>query len=214
MVSPRNTPKGLAYAGAAGTVLLLGFALVATLPAGADHVPANKVAVAGSTIEILTTPITEGSTSQEALLLEATIRASQGIDLILQLTYECALWTDVGVIGNDQSEAVATVKSWVEIDGVAVPVTPDTEVSTVTLCNRAYGLQVLNADDEDQQIQQYLSTKASNAFNWAAVDLSEGLHDISVFGLLEAQVTGLGTAQAGIGSRTLIVEPVQLAGDA
>lgn len=198
-----------------GVALLVTFGLFAagSIPmANADHLPADKAVASGSAMEILGTPATEGSTSETVDLLSATVRSSNTIDLLLQVTLECALWTDITVIGNDESEAIATVNVWIEIDGVPVPVASEgeEEPGKVVFCNRAFKMATMNVDDEDQQIDQYLSTKAANSFNWMQVNVGSGVHEIVVKGELEAQVTGVGEAQAGIGKRTLIVEPLRL----
>lgn len=201
---------------------ILGVAVLVTLSlfvagsipmANADHLPADKAVASGSALEILGTPTNEGATSEQVELLNATVRSSNTIDLLLQVTLECALWTDITVIGNDESEAIATVNIWVEIDGVPVPVSDDDEESPgeVVFCNRAFKMATMNVDDEDQQIDQYLSTKAANSFNWMSFNIGSGIHNIVVMGELEAQVTGIGEAQAGIGKRTLIIEPLHLA---
>lgn len=43
--------------------------------------------------------------------------------------------------------------------------------------------------------------------------MGSGIHTVVVMAQLETEVTGVGEAKAGVGKRTLIVEPVKLAGD-
>ena len=196
----------VAFAG--GQVLLAG-------PAAATHQPADKMAVSASVLEVMSEPLNGGSSSETVELLRGTLRTSTPTDLVLRLSSECALWTDITVVGDTTSEAVATVKMWVEIDGVPVKVSSgDTgeEAGKVVFCNRAFKMTTLNWD-EDQTLETYLSTRSANAFNWMALNVGSGIHTVVVMAQLETEVTGVGEAKAGVGKRTLIVEPVKLAGD-
>ncbi|MBW3582643.1 MAG: hypothetical protein KY455_06035 [Euryarchaeota archaeon] len=200
------------------TVALLFLVVTGFLVQGVagDHQPADKAGVAASDIEILSTPVIDGSSSEEALLLSTTLKSSNPTDLILAVDLECALWTDVTVIGNDDSQAVATVKIWITIDGEPITVTSsseDDEPAKVVFCNRAYRMATTNVDDEDMQIDTYLSTRAAHGFTWVTLNVGSGTHEIEVWGQLDAEVTGTGMAKAGIGKRILVVEPVKLAND-
>lgn len=204
-------------------------ALAATLvgPATANHQPANKIAVAGSGLESMQVALVEGSTSEEISLMSSTLRSSNPTDLIFEVTAECALFTDVIIRtpaeagGTDSSEAVATVKVWVEIDGQPVAVaTDDTgeEAGKVVFCNRAqYSRVTIGPDDDDEddhEFEQYIRSKTANAFNWIALNVGSGIHQIEVKAQLEASVTGAGAAEAFVGKRTLVVQPEKLANDA
>lgn len=198
---------GLVAAGIAG-VALLG-------PATANHLPANKVSVSGSTVEVMSasfSPLAGGQSSEVVSLLSGTVRSSHLIDLLISATLECALWTDITTVGNNQSQAVATVKAWVEVDGEAVPVAGDDD-GKVVFCNRDYKRVTTNFDDENAQIQTFLRTRAANSFNWFALDLGYGVHTIELKAQLETEVQGTGNAKAAVGKRTLVVEPEQLAND-
>lgn len=203
------------------TAALLVGATVATWgpAASATHQPADKLAVAGSGLEILTSEVTEGGDSVEATILSGTLKISEPTDLIISVTAECALWTDIVTVGNDQSESVASVKIWVEIDGEPVAVAGDDteETGEVVFCNRAFKRETLEFDDEDATIKTFLRTRQANAFNWISInpsDLFDGnVHTVEVKAQLDAEVTGAGMAKAGIGKRTLVIEPVKLAND-
>jgi len=184
----------------------------------AIHQPADKVAASASTLQVMQVQLVEGMSSLPVSLLSGTLRASSPTDLILQVSAECALWTDVAVVGNGTSEAIATVEVWIEIDGVAVPVTSDPAAGgpdngKVTFANREFRLTTLNLD-EDDEIQLYLRTKAAHAFDWVRLNLGSGIHVIEVKAQLTAQVTGMGTAKALVEKRTLVAEPAKLANDA
>lgn len=183
----------------------------------ATHQPANKMAVSGSALAEMTVPVVEGSTSKTVTLLKGTLKTSNLTDLVISATAECALWTDVQTVGDGDSQAVATVKVWVEIDGVVVPVSADdkTEPGKVVFCDRAVRLVTVNLDDDDT-IKLFQRTRSANAFNWIRLNLGSAPspHVVELKALLEAQVTGVGMAKAEVGKRTLVVQPEKLAGDA
>lgn len=183
-------------------------------PAQANHQPADKMAVDGSTLAVMTTNVTEGEESKTVTLLSAEMRTSSTTDVIFQVTLECALWTDVTTVGNDESEAIATVEVWVEVDGEPVAISEDDTDGKAVFCNRAYKVVTTQFENENATIERYLSTRSANAFNWFAYDLGGDVHTIEVKGKLTAQAdSGLGTAtaKAAIGARTLVAEPVKLA---
>jgi hypothetical protein len=187
--------------------------------AGATHMPADKVGVSASAVEVMQTQLgLGGSSSGPVTLLSATMRNSSPTDLIIHLTGECALWTDI--ISPD-SEAAAQVTVWIELDGAAIPVTNDAngdgifgdpDDGKVVLCNRAFKISApLFLGDA---ISLFLKTRAANAFNWVALNVGSGIHTLQVKAQLDASVTGGTFAQAAVGKRTLVVEPAKLANDA
>jgi hypothetical protein len=184
-------------------------ALVVPLVAAATNGPsnaANKTAAAGSTVEFLS-PLAPATT-----ILATTIKTSAPQDLILSVTSECALWTTVATTGNDESIARATVQVWVEFDGVPVPVSGSGDDGKVVFCDRLHRQTVTDLDDDDARIEQYLATRTANGFNWLLPDAGSGVHTIEVKADLTSETTGADAlAQAGVGHRTLIVEPTHLA---
>ena len=68
--------------------------------------------------------------------------------------------------------------------------------------------------DGDDTIQLYLKTRAAHAFDWVRLNLGSGIHVIEVKAQLTAQATGMGTAKALVGKRTLVAQPAKLANDA
>lgn len=183
-----------------------------------NHQPANKVSVAASSLEVMTAPVMEGAVSEEHDLLGTEFRTSNPADLAIQVTLECALWTDVTVVGNGDSSAVAAVKVWVTLDGERLPVSADEpdddERGKVVFCNREYRMVISDLDDEDANHTMFLRTRSANAFNWIEIDAGSGVHTLTVTAQLEAQVDGVGTAKAIVGKRTLVVEPLHLTNDA
>lgn len=202
-------------------ILLLAVAVPSNLgPAEASHEPADKTAVTGSTMEVMESSTSDGSFSEEHTLLQTDMRTSSPTDLVISLSAECALWTDVTTIGNDDSEAVASVKAWVEIDGEPVTVTSDAgedDDGAVTLCNREFRVTTLQFEDEDATTERYLKTKQANAFNWIHLDAGSAVHNITVKAQLEGHAEaddGESRAKALVGQRTLVVDPVKLPHDA
>lgn len=181
-----------------------------------EHQPANKAGIAASSLEVMSVPVVEGSTSEEVTLLATSLKTPGPGDLALQVTAECALWTDVTVVGNDESQAIATVRVWIEKDGVALPVSADdtADVGRVVFCNRDYRVVTTQFEDEDATIEQFLRTRQANAFTWFDIDAGSGTHEYVVKAQLEAEVTGTGFAKAAVGKRTFLAEPVHLANDA
>ncbi len=198
-------------------VLATAFVVPSLMPdASAGHAPADKVAVSGSALEILSDVLEEeGSGSEEVVLLEGSMRASSPTDLIFQVTLECAIWTDVITIGNDESRSFAQVVVWGEIDGEPIPVSGDDTGAPgeVVFCNRTHRQTTSLFENENATIEQFLSTRSANAFNWMAIDVGSGIHTLTVKARLDTELDGMGMAQAGVGKRTLVVEPVKLAND-
>ena len=202
---------------AVGAVALV---LIARPEARATHQPADKINVSASIVEVMQTQMGLGeSSSGPVTLLSATFRNSTPTDLIIQVTGECALWTD---ITTPESEAAATVTVWVELDGVAVPVTSDSNADgvfddpddgKVVFCNRAFKISAPVVGPG--VVNLFQKTRSTHAFNWGALNVGNGIHTLVVKAQLDASVTGVGTfAQAAVGKRTLVVEPAKLANDA
>ena len=202
---------------AVGAVALV---LIARPEARATHQPADKINVSASIVEVMQTQAVLGAgSSGPVTLLSATFRNSTPTDLIIQVTGECALWTD---ITTPESEAAATVTVWVELDGVAVPVTSDSNADgvfddpddgKVVFCNRAFKISAPVVGPG--VVNLFQKTRSTHAFNWGALNVGNGIHTLVVKAQLDASVTGVGTfAQAAVGKRTLVVEPAKLANDA
>ena len=193
--------------------------LAVALPAQANHLPADKIGVSASAVEVMTataSPIGPVS-SGPVVLLQATLRNSTPTDLMIRFTGESALWTD---IVSPSSDAMASVKIWAEIDGSPVPVTSDAngdgvandpDDGRVVLANRDFRIASLISADV---ISLYLSTRNAGAFQWMALNVGSGIHNVVLKGQLDVQVAGAGLAKAAVGKRTLFVEPAKLANDA
>jgi hypothetical protein len=191
-------------------------------PSDAAGIPANKVAASGSSVE-------QVNADSDTLLLSETVKINNPTDLILGVTAECAIVTQVtnGANGTTQ-RAFGEVKIYVTIDGVPVPVAEDdADEGKVVFCNRAQEQQwtdssapVVGNDDSGDQLRQYLSSRNANGFNWMALNVGteypgtpagSNIHEIEVWAEWTVNATAQGLATAAVGNRTLILEPVKAA---
>jgi hypothetical protein len=207
-----------ALLGAVTLGLLLNFVIH---PAIAS-LPADKVVASGS-------KIVAAAPGTNVTLLSATMRSSAPTDAILNVSLECSILTAL-VTDNDHNSATAsgTIRVWVQVDGVTVPIndvsapgdhTPGVgnDSDSVTFCNREYSRTVVdqeNPQDGVDQISDYIKTKSSHSFQWLVLNLGAGVHSIAVKADLSTSQTDSATAEAYVGNRTLIVEPAKLANDA
>lgn len=195
----------------------LAFVTPMLTPASANHTPANKMAVAGSTLEVLRDESLLNTEPTTATILSGVMKASSPTDLVLQVTLECALWTTVATVGNEASEARATIKVWVEIDGAPVAVSGSEadadDAGKVVFCDRTHRQTVTDLDDDDARIEQFLKTRTANAFNWVALNVGNGVHTIEVIAELDTVADDAGQTMAAVGKRTLVAEPTKLAND-
>lgn len=188
------------------TAVLVGFFAIPTI---ADHQPADKIAVSGSAVEVVT-PYVDNT------VLTSTLKTSSPTDLIIQVTLECAIFTDTSVTvttekgtgkGNKESaESTARVEVWVTVDGEVLPVSSDdtgpapSDISLdddvppaagpgkVVFCHRTQGLEAdLDFESEEEInftselfIRTYQGTRSANAFNWVDLNLGSGEHVIEV----------------------------------
>jgi hypothetical protein len=203
-----------------GTALVLSFLAFLIASAGdratATHQPADKVIASGSKVEVF-------SPDQEVTLLKGTIRSSSTSDLMLHVTAECSLTTNVTTVGNDDQSAEGKVEVWVEIDGKPVGIN-NIGTSTTTseakddgkavFCNRAYHRKTSMFDDTNATIETFFRTQDANGFNWVALNVGNGIHTVEVKANLTETATNNATAKAAVGDRTMIVEPAKLANDA
>ncbi|MES2155970.1 MAG: hypothetical protein V4510_12625 [bacterium] len=172
---------------------------------------ANKTAAAGSTVEILGNGVSGGSNSMSATVLATSIKTSPPQDLLFTVSLECALWTTVKTVGNDVSESTSRVTVTVFFDGNMVPISSDDADGSVVFCDRTHQQSTSGFDDENATIKQYLATRTANAFSWVLPNVGGGTHSVEVVAELSGTATDNAFTQAGIGHRTLVVEPVHLA---
>ncbi|MEA2487969.1 MAG: hypothetical protein QOF16_1623 [Actinomycetota bacterium] len=140
--------------------------------------PANKTAAIGNTVDDVTP---EG----DHVVLEEQMKVSSPQDLILNLSSECAVITQL-VTGStkgtatDTAEASGKVEMWVTIDGENVPVAGPPgggggDDGTIVFCSQARGRQVTDNEnpggDGQDKIADYMSARQANAFQWLALNV-------------------------------------------
>lgn len=188
--------------------------------------PANKAVAAGGKTEVF-------APNENVTILSATLKTSKPTDLILAVSLECSILTDVVINGGpdvttETASAEGTVLVWVELDGKIVPIqavsappqngaTPEVgnDTDKVTFCDRLHERTVTDREQDTDGIdgsRDYQRTKSANAFNWLRLNAGSGDHVVTVKATLVTDAFGEGSnAQAIIGNRTLIVEPTRLA---
>jgi hypothetical protein len=210
---------------------LLG-ALVAAILANtqgvfATHKPADKVAASANIDDIAFVT----ATTDRPLLTE-TFRTATPTDLILQVSAECSIVTDVVTTGNDSTAAGGRLKFYMTIQtgtgpqqiigvtetatGTTTPGTPGDD-GRVVFCNQTYQRDVTNLGDtnnDDARIRTFLETRHANAFNWVHLNAGNGIHTVRLFADYDETETGADAIARGVvGRRTLVIEPVKAKND-
>lgn len=204
-------------AGAAAFMLVGGYLAQGTFASG---IPANKVAASGSETEVI-------GPNKSAVVLSETVKINNPTDLILGVSLECAILTQVTNSANGVKErAFGEIKIQVTINGTPVPVSAeDTDKGSVVFCNRAQEQQwtdstapTVGGDDGGDKLRQYLDTRTANAFNWMALNVGttyggteDNVHKIEVVATWTTDATAGAIAEAVVGNRTLVLEPVKAA---
>jgi hypothetical protein len=182
-------------------VLLAGVLVSQALQAGATHQPADKAAARGSKIAVV-------QPGTEVPILAATMKTSKPQDLIFSVTLECSIITQTYIPGGDEattqsSNASGTVRIWVEIDDIVVPINsaveppndpsePGNDTDKVTFCHREQEHEVTDQEENENAIgnqngdgldeqRLYINSKTANAFNWIYMNAGSDVHDIVVY---------------------------------
>ena len=204
-------------AAAAAVALTAGVLAQGTYAAGT---PANKVAASGSTTEVV-------DAVADTVLLTEHVKINNPTDLILGVSAECAIITQV-TNGADAAthRAFGQVKVYVTIDGVRVPVSADdTDAGEVVFCNRTQEQQWTDSqdptdgnDDSGDRLRQYLSDRSATSFSWVALNVGttypgtqNNIHEIKLWADWDVSATAGDLAEAIVGNRTLVLEPVKAA---
>jgi hypothetical protein len=209
------TRSRMLAAGALAAALTVGYLAQGSFATG---IPANKTAASGSETEII-------GANNSAVVLSETVKINNPTDLIIDVSAECALITQVTNGANGQtSRAYGQIKFFVTIDGKYVPVSQeDTDHGQVVFCERAQEQQwtdssqpVFGNDDSQDQLRQYSSTREANAFNWMALNVgetyqgtSDNVHKVELHATWTTSTAGAAVANAIVGNRTMILEPVK-----
>ena len=131
-------------------------------------------------------------------------------DLVIAVTAECALVTNVKLTGKkdetDESSSRATITVKVLVDDVVVA-----EPGEVVFADRL--MRVRGKLNETEWFEIYMKTRNANGFNFIAKDVGTGVHTITVVatrtGITEGD-TGSEDTLSLIGKRTLVVNEVNL----
>lgn len=215
---------------AALLVATLFVAYQAANTANATHEPANKGAAAGSDVR----PVDDATP-----ILSETMKVSSPEDVIINVSTECAIITELITNNADTSaNAFGSVRLWVEIDGRRVPVATDdtteddddvvnddgdeSDIGEVTFCNRAYSRTVTDGENEGGLIDEEsdaIHSLAANSFQWLALDTGVVYDDpangnniltVELWADYDVVEETNSVADAFVGSRTMIIEPVKV----
>ncbi len=185
---------------ATGLVAAIAAAVPATLAATTSSAqPADKAVAAGSTMQDLA-PSATGTQ-----IMQATFKTSKPEDLLMSVSLECSIMTDVFVPGADPmtgtstGEAAGAIKVWLTIDSdtTIVPITDTSappqdpsqqrtggEADKVTFCDRDHRVTVTDTEttkDGTDALDEYQFTKSANDFNWVRLNAGSGTHTVKVW---------------------------------
>lgn len=222
----RKKLQPLLYAAVGG---LLAAAIAGPNIAIGAGTPANKAVASGSKVIAM-------GPGTDVELLRATIKTSAPKDLALHVTLECSILTELITGGENSQSSTATgdVRVWIEFDNKIIPINqvsqpardPDSrpvgdDTDKVTFCNRTYHREVTDTEDQGDNdpdgtdtTHDYIDTKSANAFNWMLLNAGSGTHSIVVKADLKTETAGDAVAEAYVGNRMLIVDPVKMANNA
>jgi hypothetical protein len=176
---------------------------------------ANKVYLADGNLQGMS--LAKSDEASDAIVLsQGVFKTSTNTDLIIQASVESGLYTKVKGKGDSSSSAEATVECWVEIDGNPVPYpaydgSEDGNNGAIVFNNREFGLEMSNFGDLEAEIELFIRTRSANAFNWYTANVGQGEHTVALMGRISDETSGYSAeAEALVGPRTLIVEPVNM----
>jgi len=150
----------------------------------ASSLPADKMTVTASDTTV------EGPNSDKPIMT-AQMKTSTVADLRLSVTSECTILSQITNAGTSTSNYIAKVELWLTVDGKVVPVVPPATTTgasgsgsggddgSVVFCNREFTRSTTFASDSES-IKDVENTEQSNAFNWVALNVGNGVHTIVV----------------------------------
>jgi hypothetical protein len=186
--------------------------------------PANKTSAV-----IMRNDIVFADPATDVLLAEEFVKTSKPTDLLLSVTAESSIITNVMTTGSETQRAEGQIEVYIRIDGqmyvqpapapVGVGNPPHGDTAEVVFANQIYSRRTQFNDpmDNSDQIETYLQTKHAAGFNWMAFNVGSGTHHIEVFARYTETQTGAVDAPGGtfaqgiIGNRSLVVQPVKSA---
>lgn len=203
-------------------LLVLAITVVVVGRADATHRPADKVAATSNIDDIVFIAPEQG-----VLLLQEQFRTSTTSDLLLHISSECSIVTEVTTVGNDAQYARGQLRYYLTMSTDGGPEQPVgvTQTSShptepghgddgsVVFCDRMYERETTLFDDEDATIRTYMETRSANAFNWVQLNAGRGIHTVKLYATFTPAETETGRAQGVVGRRTMIIEPVKAKND-
>jgi hypothetical protein len=148
-------------------------------------------------------------------VLSTTVRTRLHTDLLISATSECAIaFLDPDLVlpgGIDVDAFLVSLKFWVEVDGVPVPVAR-ADNGRVTFC-RLERLNLLSNPLTDREIAviEADTNTTANGFNWVKRNVGPGRHRVDLKVSVIQITDNVGElppfAEGRVGKRTLIVEP-------
>src|SRR3954449_3445937 len=176
----------------------------------ASNLPADKMTVTASATKV------EGPNT-DIPIMTAQMKTSSPADLRLSVTSECTILSQISNMGNQTQSYVAKIELWVTVDGTPVPVVPaptSTGASSgsggsddghVVFCNREF-TRTKVYDSQNESIKDIENTEQSNAFNWVALNVGNGVHSIVVHAKFTDSNSGDTFAHGVISKRSLTVD--------
>lgn len=171
-------------------------ALVLALLVAAAVIVRQQVAFAASSLPADKMTVTASATSvqgpnTDVPVLTAQMKTSTVADLKLAVTSECTILSQITNAGTSTQNYIAKVELYITLDGQPVPVVPPatttgasgsssgTDDGKVVFCNREF-TRSTTFDSNNESIKDVENTEQSDAFNWVALNVGNGVHTIVV----------------------------------
>jgi hypothetical protein len=150
----------------------------------ASNLPADKMTVTASSTSV------QGP-GTDVPVLSAQMKTSTPADLLLQVTSECTILSQITNMGTSTQNYIAKVELWLTVDGNPVPVVPNAtgtgattgsggaDDGSVVFCNREF-TRTTTFNTNNESIKDVENTEQSNAFQWVALNVGNGVHTIVV----------------------------------
>ena len=167
----------------------------------AQAIPSTKTAVASADLD-------RAVVGEWKDVLSTQIRVSgDPKDLVIAVTAECALATNVKLHGKGESESQAKIMVRALVDDEEVVAKP----GPVVFADRLMKVKG-DLNDSEAWFEIYMATRNANGFNFIATNVGQGEHNIRVQakGFVEGVPPDPEELLALIGNRTLVVNEVNL----